>query len=248
MINPVAIGGKGRNMVWWWWIAPAAVGLLGLVLLLKGLGALFKGRVFAGLLGGVGGAGFLAAAMIATLLAMDVQTYARLTYERPVATIQTRQLGPQYFEATVIQPERGEDMPAATNLYPLHGDEWRIEAQVLKWKPWANVLGLDTQYRLDRLSGRYQSIEQEINGARSVHPLAIDDGGNGLPWRLSTWDTARKYRRYVDAVDTLYGGAAYMPMADGARYEVWITQSGLVARPVNEAARNASAGGWTAVP
>lgn len=234
-------------MVWWWWIVPAVVALLGLVLLLKGLGALFRGKVFGGLLGGVGGAGFIALAVIAALLALDVQTYSRLTYERPVATISTRQLGPQYFEATVIQPGAGENMPAATNLYPLHGDEWRIEAQVLKWKPWANVVGLDTQYRLDRLSGRYQSIQQEINAERSVHPLTITDNANGLPWKISTWDTARKYRKYIDAVDTLYGGAAYMPMADGARYEVWITQSGLIARPANDVARNASAGGWTEV-
>ena len=234
-------------MVWWWWIAPAVVGLIGLVLLVKGLGALFRGRVVGGLLGGVGGAGFLAVAAIASLLALDIQTYSRLTYERPVATIMTRQLGPQYFEATVIQHARGQDMPSATNLYPLHGDEWRVEAQVLKWKPWANVMGLDTQYRLDRLSGRYQSIEQEINAERSVHPLTSPKADNGLPWKISTWDTARKYRNYVDAVDTLYGGAAYMPMADGAQYEVWITQSGLIARPVNDAARNASAGGWTQV-
>ena len=102
-------------MVWWWWIVPAVVGLLGLVLLFKGLGALFRGRVFSGVLVGAGGAGFLAAAAIASLLALDVQTYARLSYERPVATIQTRQLGPQYFEATVIQPARGENMPAATD-------------------------------------------------------------------------------------------------------------------------------------
>lgn len=236
-------------MVWWWWIVPAVVGLLGLVLLIKGLSALFRGKLFGGLLGGVGGAGFIALAVIASLLALDVQTYSRLTYERPVATITTRQLGPQYFEATVIQaPDTdADDMPTATNLYPLHGDEWRIEAQVLKWKPWANVLGLNTQYRLDRLSGRYQSIQQEINAERSVHPLTIPAEDNGLPWQMSTWDTARKYRKYVDAVDTLYGGAAYMPMADGARYEVWITQSGLVARPVNDAARNASAGGWATV-
>lgn len=234
-------------MVWWWWIAPAVVGLLGIILLLKGLGALFRGRLFSGLLGGAGGAGFLAAAAIASLLAFDIQTYSRLTAERPVATVMTRQLGPQYFEATVIQPDRGENMPAAANLYPLHGDEWRIEAQVLKWKPWANILGLDTQYRLDRLSGRYQSIEQEINAERSVHPLRGGDVGPDLPWKLSAWDTARKYRRYVDAVDTLYGGAAYMPMADGARYEVWITQSGLIARPTNDVARNASAGGWMQV-
>jgi len=184
--------------------------------------------------------------MIAALLGLDVQTYSRLTYERPVATIETRQLGPQYFEATVMQPARGESAPEVSNLYPLHGDEWRIEAQVLKWKPWANILGLDTQYRLDRLSGRYQSIEQELNATRSVHPLSGGDAGpDWLPWKVSAWDTARRYRRYVHAVDTLYGGGAYMPMADGARYEVWITQSGLIARPANDAARQASAGGWT---
>lgn len=234
-------------MVWWWWVVPAVVGLIGLALLIKGLGAVFRGKLVPGLIGGVGGAGFMALAAIAALLALDVQTYSRLTYERPVATIETRQLGPQYFEATVIRTANGEDMPAAANLYPLHGDEWRIEAQVLKWKPWANVLGLDSQYRLDRLSGRYQSIQQEINAERSVHPLTAPAADNGLPWRISTWDTARKYRKYVHAVDTLYGGAAYMPMADGARYEVWITQSGLVARPTNDAARNASAGGWTEV-
>ncbi|WP_420478811.1 hypothetical protein [Brevundimonas sp. FT23028] len=234
-------------MVWWWWVVPAVVALLGLVLLIKGLGALFRGKVIGGLVGGVGGAGFLAAAMIATLLALDVQTYSRLTFERPVATVTTRQIGPQYFEATVMQAANDENLPAATNLYPLHGDEWRIEAQVLKWKPWANVLGLNTQYRLDRLSGRYQSIQQEINAERSVHPLAITDNDNGLPWKISAWDTARKYRKYIDAVDTLYGGAAYMPMADGAQYELWITQSGLIARPVNDAARSASSGGWTEV-
>lgn len=235
-------------MVWWWWIVPAVAGLLGVVLLFKGLGALFRGRIFSGFLVGAGGAGFMAAAVIVSLLALDIQTYGRLTYERPVATIQTRQLGPQYFEATVIQPDRGEHAPAATNLYPLHGDEWRLEAQVLKWKPWANVLGLDTQYRLDRLSGRYASIDQEINAARSVHPMTGgDDSVTWLPWKVSAWDSARRYRRYVDAVDTLYGGGAYMPMADGAKYEVWITQSGLVARPVNDVARTASSGGWTEV-
>ena len=234
-------------MVWWWWIIPAVVGLIGLALLIRGLGALFRGHPVSAVLGVVGGGGFTAAAIIAALLALDVQTYARLSYERPVATIQTRQLGPQYFEATVMQPPMGEREPAVSNLYPLHGDEWRIEAQVLKWKPWANVLGLDTQYRLDRLSGRYRAIEQERNAERSVHALSGGDTVTGLPWHVSAWDTARKYRKYVNAVDTLYGGAAYMPMADGARYEVFITQSGLVARPANDIARDASAGGWTNV-
>ncbi|WP_421730998.1 hypothetical protein [Brevundimonas sp.] len=239
-------------MVSWWWVVPAFVAVIGGLFLLNGLASLFGGRVFGGLFKIIGGGAVLGVALAATLLAQNIQTYSRLTYERPVATIQLRQLGRQYYEVTLIQPPSTEGQPARTALYPVNGDEWRIEAQVLKWKPWANVLGLDTQYRLDRLSGRYQDIEQERTGARSVHGLSGGDQpsqimGVALPWRVDAWDMARRYRRYVDAVDTLYGGAAYMPMADGARYEVFITQSGLIARPANAQARNASAGGWSMV-
>jgi hypothetical protein len=230
-------------MVWWWWILPAAVAVLGGLWLISSLIGLFKGRILSGLFGTAGGGLLLAAASAAALLGQNAQTYARLTYERPVATITSRQLAPQYFEITVTQPAEGE-RAERTAVYPVHGDEWRMEAQVLRWKPWANILGLDSQYRLDRLSGRYQTIEQERTGARSVHALSSDAADpNGLPWSLSVWDAAREYRRYVDAVDTLYGSGAYMPMTDGGAYEVWITQSGLIARPANAAAREASAGG-----
>jgi hypothetical protein len=239
-------------MVSWWWVVPALVAFISALFVLNGVVSLFRGRLFSGIFKIVGGGVFLGAALAAVLLAQNIQTYARLTYERPVATIQLRQLAPQYFEVTVVQPPVTEGQAARSAVYPVNGDDWRIEAQVLKWKPWANVLGLDTQYRLDRLSGRYENIELERTGARSVHTLSGGDTGTAvlgatLPWKVSAWDAARRYRRYVDAVDTLYGSAAYMPMADGARYEVWITQSGLIARPANDAARNASAGGWVSV-
>lgn len=237
-------------MVSWWWFIPTAVAVIGGLTLISGLAGLFKGRFFGGLFGTAFGAMLLAGALGAALLGQNVQTYSRLTYERPVASLSVRQLAPQYFEATVTQPAT-DDLPARTAVYPINGDEWRMEAQVLKWKPWANVLGLDSQYRLDRLSGRYQNIEQERTGARSVHALYQEQpgaiAGVQTPWSVNAWDMARKYRRYVDAVDTLYGSAAYMPMADGGTYEVWITQSGLIARPTNEAARAASAGGFVRV-
>lgn len=230
-------------MVWWWWILPAAAAVAGGLLLLSGLASLFRGR-FLGAFGGVlFGGGFLAAGVAAILLGLNVQSYARLTHERPVATITLSQIQPQFFEATLTQPQTATG-EASTAVYPVHGDEWRIEAQVLRWKPWANILGLNTQYRLDRLSGRYQDTRQELTAVRSVHDLRGGDVASGGRWTLDVWDVSRRYRDYVDAVDTLYGSAAYMPMADGAQYEVWITQSGLIARPVNDQAREASAGGW----
>jgi len=232
----------------WWWILPATAGLLGLVILVLGLRALFGGRPFRGVAGTVFGGGVIWAASLATLFGLNLQTYDRLTYERPVATLTLRQLAPQYYEIDLVQPV-GENRTAPVSArYPVHGDEWRIEAQVLRWKPWANVLGLDAEYRLDRLSGRYRTVEQELHGERSAYDLAAvkANARNGaVPFKVEAWDALRRYRRYIDAADTLYGSAAYMPMADGAKYEVWITQSGLVARPVNDVARNASAGGWT---
>jgi hypothetical protein len=46
----------------------------------------------------------------------------------------------------------------------------------------------------------------------------------------------------VPWVDALFGSATFVPMADGALYAVSVSQSGLIARPANQAARNAVAG------
>jgi hypothetical protein len=57
------------------------------------------------------------------------------------------------------------------------------------------------------------------------------------------WTLVRSWRRYVPWADALYGSAVYVPMSDGARYQVVVSQSGLVARPLNEPARQA-VGAW----
>ena len=225
-------------MVWWWWIAPAAAARLGSVVLIRGLGSLFSGRFVGGLFGSAVGGALLAAGAVTALAALDVQTYARLTYERPVASLETRQLGPQLFEVTLTEPPSEANATGRSQRYEVHGDEWRIEARVLKWKPWANILGLDSQYRLDRLSGRYESTQDELTAPRSAYDLGPEPGNVDL------WKIARKSKRYAPMVDSLYGGGAFMPMADGARYEVWLTQNGLIARPTNPAANAAGAGGW----
>jgi hypothetical protein len=226
-------------MAWWWWIIPGVVGVIGLAIVLSGLGWMFRGRPFKGGRGVLGGGVFLGIAAIVGLLGLNVQTYHRLTYERQVATIEVRQKGPQLFDATVTEPPTEQDPQGVTNTFEIHGDEWRIEARVLKWKPWANVLGLDSQYRLDRFSGRYADTQQELTAERSAYDIRPTRSSG-----LDLWPIAREYSEYVPLVDTLYGSGAYMPMADGARYEVRITQNGLIARPTNEAAAEASSSGW----
>ena len=48
------------------------------------------------------------------------------------------------------------------------------------------------------------------------------------------WALAQAQPRWLPFVDAIYGSATYLPMADGARYEVTLGQSGLIARPKGE--------------
>jgi hypothetical protein len=164
------------------------------------------------------------------LVTANLFTYARLTHEQEAARVTTRQLGERQFAVTVQPPNR----PA--RHYNLRGDEWQIDARVLKWRAAGNLLGFDTVYRLERLSGRYGDVASERSAPRTVHELAEDPG-------LDFWAIARRYHRYMPLADALYGSAAYVPMAEGAQYMVSVSASGLVVRPANEAARQA-VGGW----
>ena len=120
-------------------------------------------------------------------------------------------------------------------VFLLNGDDWQLDARLLKWHGWANLLGLDAQYRLERISGRYRDIELERSAPRSVYQLAENPG-------LDLWQMATEHRDRLRFVDAVYGTATYLPMADGARFQVSVGQSGILARPLNEPARNALSG------
>ncbi len=172
-------------------------------------------------------------ALIATgacLVAVNLLTYARLTHEQEAARVTTRQLGERNFAVSV----RTRNAPE--RHFNLRGDEWQIDARVLKWRALGTLLGFDTVYRLERLSGRYADVKSERTGSRTVHDLSGDPG-------LDFWSVARRYHQYMPLADALYGSAAYVPMAEGAEYAVSVSASGLVVRPANEAARKA-VGGW----
>ena len=91
-------------MVWWWWIIPGFVAVIGLAFALSGLGWMFRGRPVKGGRGVLGGAVFLGIGALIGLLGLNVQSYHLLTYERPVATIELTQKGPQLYEAIVTEP------------------------------------------------------------------------------------------------------------------------------------------------
>ena len=181
--------------------------------------------------------GSLAGGLVATvlggasiLLAFSYYGYGRLVDEQVVGKIEFSRSAPGEFTARLMidgEPDR---------LLELRGDEWQIDARVILWKPPVTLLGLDPIYQLDRLSGRYSDIDDEMKEQRTVYALTEE-------LTLDVWRVARRFPRMVPGVDAYYGTATYVPMADGARFEVTLSRDALIARPVNEAARRA-VGDW----
>ena len=179
-------------------------------------------------LGAVSLLALLALAGLGVAVALNLRTYARLTHEEPVAELSFEARAPQRYRATLTTVP---DLQKRS--FELAGDDWQLDARVLKWRGWATLLGLDARYRLERVSGRYRDIEQERTAPRSVYALGEEP-------TFDLWSLASQYPDWLPFVDAVYGSATYLPMAEGATYEVSLTQSGLIARPQNAAARAAN--------
>jgi len=207
-------------------IAITAVAVVGLILAILGCRRLWVRGFVVGTLEGLTGLLLLALAALAAAVGLNLRTYDRLTHEIPVATVSFQALGEQRFSAVLVQAA------GRTLVFDTYGDEWQLDARILKWRGFATVLGFDTIYRLDRFAGRYRDAAQERTGRRSVHSLNDEPG-------LDVWAWTRAYPRWLPWVDAVYGSATYMPMVAGATYRVTASPTGLLARPVNAAARKA---------
>jgi hypothetical protein len=204
--------------------------LAGILFLFAAGRRLHRRRVLGGVLHGATALVLILLSVCAALIAINVRTYQRLSFEAPAGELQLTRTGQREFNAVLTYPsgERAD--------FALRGDEWQVDARVLKWHAFANLAGFDTAYRLERISGRYTRVEDEVSQPRSVFAL-------NPPQRIDPWALVQHYHSWLPWVDALYGSATFLPMADGALYEIHVSQSGLIARPLNQAAR-AAIGSW----
>jgi hypothetical protein len=197
--------------------AAAGFGILGALLILAGIVSFFQLRLlrfaFRMLLGFL----LLALGALSGTVTMGVQGYRALTHEEVAARIAVQPAGAQKFIATFRFPDGREER------YELAGDEIYVDAHILKWHPRANVLGLHTGYQLDRVAGRYHSIQDERKGERTVHPLALEKPVDLVALR-------RRYPILGPVLDAEYGSATFVPVTRPAELEVRVSTSGLLIR------------------
>lgn len=194
-------------------------GLLGVVLVGLAVRAVRAGRWGGGATRTGGGALFLALGALAGTLGVSTHGYRALTQEELALTVTTVPTGARTFQAFLEFPD-GRD----TTLHVL-GDQLLVDAHILKWQYFANVLGYSTQYELDRLTGRYVDIENERALPRTVHSLKTDKP-------VDLFELVARYAWLRFLVDTEYGSATYIDVDAPARFQVRVSTTGLLIRPV----------------
>ena len=197
--------------------AGMACAILGVIAVLAGLAALLRARPLRFVSRTLVGALLLCVGALALAVSFGTQGYRTLLDEQAAGRVFIKKTAPQRFDARFVFPDGRE----AT--YPIAGDEIQVDAHILKWKPIANLIGLRTVYELDRIGGRYRSVEQERSAARSVHALA--------PTRVvDLFDLRQRYVFLAPLLDAEYGSASYVPVDGDVELQVRIAPSGVVLR------------------
>lgn len=160
---------------------------------------------------------FSALAGLCVVVAVATQGYRALTREDLAATVHLQPAGKQAFRARFVFPD-GQEV-----THQLSGDQLYVDAHILKWKPVANLLGLHTAYELDRVAGRYASLDDERDRPRTVQSLA-------RPKRLDLFDLRQKYTPLAFLVDTEYGSATFVDVRAATVVEVRVSTTGLLVR------------------
>lgn len=149
-------------------------------------------------------------------------SFRALTQETVAATIRIERPDPASptFLAHVLVVG-GEE-----RTYRLAGDQVLVDAQIVKWHPWANALGLTTAYRLDRIAGRYRTVDDERTLPRAVESLSDD-----LPPMADRLFGAIAARPWLEPlVDAQYGSGTFVTADAGRQIEVRVSTSGLLMR------------------
>lgn len=160
------------------------------------------------------------------LLGFSVHRYLQLFQDRPVAALEMARESPQRFRVKLTLVGDGGTADSVRE-FTLMGDAWMLDARVLRWQLPAALAGVPSLYRLERLSGRYDNLDQERTAERSVYEVQT-----AAP--VDLFSLKQQFSRWLPFVDARYGSATWMPMLDGARYLILFNdRGGLLARPAD---------------
>jgi hypothetical protein len=151
-----------------------------------------------------------------------MQTYLGLTADIKVARVHaTSTQIPHLMSVEVVLFDK-DARQTSDNTYIVKGDEWMLQGDIIKFPTWLNIVGLHSGYKLTRLEGRYDNSDLERHAEHTVIDLNGGDDTFFKTVQAQAWTSP--------VVEAAYGNAVFLA-ADGKTYDVFVSQTGLFAKP-----------------
>ncbi|WP_144393967.1 hypothetical protein [Pleionea sediminis] len=160
---------------------------------------------------------FAPLALLTSGIVIGLQGYNQLTREDLIAFINIKPKGEQRFLAQINY------VNGLQESYLLEGDEVQVDANIIKWKHFANFFGLHTHYELTRISGRYRDLDDARSNKISAHNLKRERLVDLVKLRV-------KNESLSFLMDAEYGSGAFLPANKIVQYELKVSTDGLLLR------------------
>lgn len=108
--------------------------------------------------------------------------------------------------------------------HAISGDQWIVTAQIVQFKAWLRYFGFGPFYRFGIISGLYNNIQQENTKKKTAYNL--QDRADFDLWKIiKNHPTIASY-----FISYQYGSAVFMPLIPNAKYDIYLSSTGLVAK------------------
>ncbi len=176
-----------------------------------------------------GTAGLLLAALAfyLALVAASLFTYQAVSASQPLATVSFENAGPQTWQVTIAEANGDR------RSYEVLGDLWQLDVRLLRYSGIGAIFGTSPSFQLERVAGRYLSVEDESSKDHSDYLLAPQ------PFLgFDLWQRAADRGSLI--VEATRSNVALVPMAEGAIFEVTLGEEDVLSlRAANSAAEQA---------
>jgi hypothetical protein len=179
-----------------------------------------------GFIRGFAGFSAMAAVILLVLVAIGFSDFTSLSPNQTVMTLSFKRTSPEHFagEIQTVDGHRAE--------FSVQGEQWQLDVRMLYWSPVFKAMGFPTGYQLEMIKGRYLAFDRQQH-SNDKGTLLRDPPGVFDFWNIIVEGGV------VPGMTGTVMTPGFIPIGDGAIYEIALSGTNLVVTPVNEAAKAA---------
>ena len=208
-------------------IIAVVVSILALVLLFIAARLLSNKKWIPGFLRGCLGIILVMLTIVLGLSAKDIASYKAAENAQTIATLSFRNK-----EANTYQVEI-QETSGVFYTNEIEGQQWQLNARMFKWVPLVGAMGFRQGYRLEDIRGRF--IELQIDKVMPKRePEQLNRSGT-----IDVWKILNDSPDSLSSVSAYISTPGFIPVADGAIFDVVLSGQNLTVNPLNDAAKSA---------